>query len=126
MSTLNINERRNGSVVILDLKGNIRLGKDNTDIHQALRNLVEKGEKNVLINLAEVSRIDSSGLGELVAGYATLQKNGGDLKLLNLTLKVNELMMITKLLTVFEVFENEAEAVQSFDNSAAKTADITD
>ncbi len=126
MSTLNINERRNGSVVILDLKGNIRLGKDNTDIHQALRNLVEKGEKNVLINLAEVSRIDSSGLGELVAGYATLQKNGGDLKLLNLTLKVNELMMITKLLTVFDVFENEAEAVQSFDNSAAKTADIAD
>jgi anti-sigma B factor antagonist len=126
MSTLNINERRNGSVVILDLQGNIRLGKDNTDLHQILRRLVEQGEKNVLINLAEVSRIDSSGLGELVAGYATLQKNGGDLKLLNLTLKVNELMMITKLLTVFDVYENEAEAVQSFDNSAAKTADITD
>lgn len=126
MSTLNINERRNGSVVILDLKGNIRLGKDNTDIHQALRDLVERGEKNVLINLAEVSHIDSSGLGELVAGYTTLQKNGGDLKLLNLTMKVNELMMITKLLTVFDVFENEAEAVQSFDNSSAKTADTAD
>lgn len=126
MSTLNINERRNGSVVILDLKGNIRIGKDNLDIHQALRQLVEKGEKNVLINLAEVNHIDSSGLGELVAGYTTLQKSDGNLKLLNLTLKVNELMMITKLLTVFEVFENEAEAVKSFDNSSAQTADNTD
>jgi anti-sigma B factor antagonist len=125
MSTLNINERRNGSVVILDLQGNIRLGKDNTDLHQILRRLVEEGEKNVLINLAEVSRIDSSGLGELVAGYATLQKNGGDLKLLNLTLKVNELMMITKLLTVFDVFENETEAVESFDKSPAKSAEIS-
>jgi anti-sigma B factor antagonist len=117
MSNLNITERRSNSVVVLDLQGKIKLGAGNQELHQALRGLVEKGEKKVLLNLAEVSSIDSSGLGELIAGYATLQKNGGDLKLLNLTGRVSELMMITKLLTVFEVFDDEAQAIGSFDPS---------
>lgn len=115
MNNLNITERRSDSVVILDLEGKIRLGQGNLELHQALRLLVERGEKKVLLNLADVSNIDSSGLGELIAGYATLQKNGGDLKLFNLTDRVSELMMITKLLTVFDVYENEALAIESFD-----------
>jgi anti-sigma B factor antagonist len=117
MSNLNITERRSDSVVILDLEGKIRLGAGNLELHQALRLLVERGEKKILLNLADVSNIDSSGLGELIAGYATLQKNGGDLKLLNLTDRVSELMMITKLLTVFDVYENEALAIESFDGA---------
>jgi anti-sigma B factor antagonist len=120
MSNLNITERRSDSVVILDLQGKIKLGAGNQELHQSLRSLVEKGEKKVLLNLAEVSGIDSSGLGELIAGYATLQKNGGDLKLLNLTERVSELMMITKLLTVFEVFDDEAQAIESFSTSHQK------
>lgn len=123
MNNLNITERRSDSVVILDLEGKIRLGTGNLELHQALRLLVERGEKKILLNLANVSNIDSSGLGELIAGYATLQKTGGDLKLLNLTDKVSELMMITKLLTVFEVYDNEADAIGSFD--AARPTDET-
>jgi anti-sigma B factor antagonist len=114
MNNLNITERRNGSVTVLDLKGNIRLGEGNIELHNILRFLVEKGERRVLLNLAEVTYIDSSGLGELVAGYTTLQKHQGELKLLNLTMRVHELMVITKLLTVFEIFESETEAVNSF------------
>lgn len=121
MSNLKITERRNDSVIILDLAGKIRLGESNLELHNSLRQLVEKGEKKILLNLAEVTHIDSSGLGELVAGYTTLQKNGGDLKLLHLTERVNELMMITKLLTVFDVFESEAEAIESFKSSPAET-----
>ena len=117
MSNLNIAQRRSDSVVILDLQGKIRLGEGNLELHQTLRTLVEAGEKKILLNLAEVSNIDSSGLGELIAGYATLQKNGGDLKLLNLTGRVSELMMITKLLTVFETFDDEAQAIGSFGES---------
>ena len=117
MSNLNIAQRRSDSVVILDLQGKIRLGEANLELHQALRNLVESGEKKILLNLAEVSNIDSSGLGELIAGYATLQKNGGDLKLLSLTERVSEIMMITKLLTVFEVFDDETQAIESFTDS---------
>ena len=122
MNNLTITERRNGSVTVLDLSGNIRLGEGNIELHNILRFLVEKGERKVLLNLAEVTYIDSSGLGELVAGYTTLQKNGGELKLLRLTERVNELMVITKLLTVFDVFENEAEAVKSFSTSSDEIA----
>jgi len=114
MNNLNITERRSGSVTVLDLKGNIRLGEGNIELHNILRFLVEKGEKRILLNLGEVTYIDSSGLGELVAGYTTLQKNGGELKILRLTERVRELMVITKLLTVFDVFDNENEAVNSF------------
>jgi anti-sigma B factor antagonist len=118
MNNLTITERRNGSVTVLDLSGNIRLGEGNIELHNILRFLVEKGERRVLLNLAQVIYIDSSGLGELVGGYTTLQKSGGELKLLHLTERVNELMVITKLLTVFEVFDSEAEAVASFSTSS--------
>ena len=121
MNNLTITERRNGSVTVLDLSGNIRLGEGNIELHNILRFLVEKGERRVLLNLAEVIYIDSSGLGELVAGYTTLQKNGGELKLLHLTDRVNELMVITKLLTVFDVFDSEQEAINSFSTSSDET-----
>ena len=124
MNNLIITERRNGPVTVLDLKGNIRLGEGNIELHNILRFLVEKGERKVLLNLAEVSYIDSSGLGELVAGYTTLQKNSGELKLVHLTKRVQELMIITKLLTVFDVFENEEIAVDSF--SAAPGTILTE
>lgn len=114
MKNLSITERRTGSVIILDLKGNIRLGEGSRELHKAIRLIVEEGEKKLLLNLAEVSYIDSSGLGEIVAGYSTLQKIGGEMKLLNLTDRVSELMVITKLLTVFEVYEDEDQAINSF------------
>jgi len=119
MSTLNITTRQSGPVIILDLEGQIRLGETNANLHKAVRELVDGGEKNVLLNLARVTGIDSSGLGSLVAAHATLEKNGGEMKLLNLNDRVTELMMITKLLTVFDVFDNEGEAVASFPTGEA-------
>ncbi len=117
MTMLKIGTRRSGSVVIVDLEGQIRIGETNIDLHKTIQDLVASGERKVLLNLAAVTHIDSSGLGELVGGHATLEKNDGEMKLLNLTERVSELMMITKLLTVFDVFENEAEAVASFDKA---------
>ena len=114
MKNLNITERRNNSIVILDLEGNIRLGEGSRELHDKIRHLVDNGEKKILLNLANISYIDSSGLGELVAGYTTLQKHAGEMKLLHLTGRITELMMITKLLTVFDVYENEQEAIDSF------------
>jgi len=119
MSTLNITTCQSGPVIILDLEGQIRLGETNANLHKAVREQVDGGEKNVLLNLARVTGIDSSGLGSLVAAHATLEKNGGEMKLLNLNDRVTELMMITKLLTVFDVFDNEAEAVASFPTGGA-------
>lgn len=118
MKNLSITERRTGSVIILDLKGNKRLGEGSRELHKAIQLIVEEGEKQLLLNLAEVSYIDSSGLGEIVAGYSTLQKIGGEMKLLNLTDRVSELMVITKLLTVFEVYEDEDHAINSFQDAS--------
>lgn len=114
MNDLSISERPVESILILDFKGNIRIGEDSIHVHKTLRQLLERGEKRVLLNLEGVSYIDSSGLGELVAGYATFKKEGAELKLLNLTSRVRELMVITKLLIVFDVFEDEREAIAGF------------
>lgn len=122
MKNLLITERRSGTVLVLDLEGNIRLGEGSNEFRSLIRSLNENGEKQILLNLAGISYIDSSGLGEMVAAYTTLQKSGGEMKLLYLTRRVKELMMITKLLTVFESFDNEVEAVQSFENAPLKTA----
>lgn len=122
MTNLNITQRRTGSVTILELKGNIRIGEGSVEFHNALREVVEKGEKNILLDLAEVTYLDSSGLGELVAGYVRLEKIGGSLKLLHLTNRINELMMITKLLTVFDVYDDEDKAVESFDDPPVQAA----
>jgi anti-sigma B factor antagonist len=114
MKDLIITERTLESVLILDLAGNIRIGEDSTRIHNALRQALARGEKRILLNLAEVAYIDSSGLGEIVGGFATCQREGADLKLLNLVNRVRELMVMTKLLIVFDVSDNESEAIASF------------
>jgi len=118
MSSLNITTRRADSVVILDLVGQIRLGETNINLHKAVHDVVDAGDKKVLLNMSQVTHIDSSGLGELVAGHATLEKNGGEMKLLGLNDRVTELMMITKLLIVFDTFDDERTAIASFGTAA--------
>ncbi len=102
-------------VTILDLSGRITLGEGSGTLRDAVRDLVSKGSKKILLNLAEVDYIDSSGLGELVAAYTAVKNSGGDLKLVNLTKKVSDLLVITKLATVFDVKDDEAAAVASFE-----------
>jgi anti-sigma B factor antagonist len=114
MAQLNINQRQAGDVAILDLNGEVRIGDSATALRGAIRDLVSAGNKKILLNLAGVRYIDSSGIGELIANYTTVGRSGGQLKLLNLTDKVQDLLVITKLLTVFDVYENEAEALGSF------------
>ncbi len=114
MSNLKIAERRIDQVLILDINGKLQLGEGSTEFRSAIRTLAEKGEKNILLNLSDVLYIDSSGLGELVASYTAIRKAGGEMKLVFLTKRVRELMLMTKLLTVFDDFENESEAVASF------------
>jgi len=114
MSTLNIHERRMGDVTVLDMDGNIRIGGANVALQKALRSLVDEGRNQIVLNLARVAYIDSSGLGELISGHVTLSKKGGQIKLLHLTQRMHELMTITKLLTIFDVYDEESEAVDSF------------
>ena len=97
------------------------MGDDITKLAISLRVVVADGEKNILLNMADISYSDSSGLGEFVAGYNSLQKSGGKLTLLHLTDRVSDLMMITNLLTIFELFDDETEAVNSFQTSPENT-----
>jgi anti-sigma B factor antagonist len=103
-----------GDVTVIDAVGRITLGEASSTFRDTIRELVSKGEKKLLLNLAEVSYIDSSGIGELVSAYTTVTNQGGQLKLLNLTKRIQDLLQITKLYTVFEVFDDEAKAVRSF------------
>jgi anti-sigma B factor antagonist len=114
MAELNINQRQAGDIIILDLDGEVRIGDSSTALRSAIRNLVGAGNTKILLNLAGVKYIDSSGIGELIANYTTVNRGGGQLKLLNLTEKVQDLLVITKLLTVFDVYDNEADALSSF------------
>ncbi|HEX8737080.1 MAG TPA: STAS domain-containing protein [Pyrinomonadaceae bacterium] len=125
MTNLNITERHSDNLIILDLDGKIKLGEGCNELHKALRSLIEKGEKKVLLNLEKVSFIDSSGLGELVSGYAAFKRTGGEMKLLHLSPGVHQLMTLTKLLTVFDVYENETIAVENFDIPAAKALHVS-
>ena len=102
-------------VTILDLSGRITLGEGSGTLRDAVRDLVSKGSKKIVLNLGNVDYIDSSGLGELVAAYTAVKNSGGDLKLINLTKKVSDLLVITKLATVFDVKDDEASAVASFE-----------
>jgi anti-sigma B factor antagonist len=117
--SLKISTRQVGDVAVLDLSGRITLGEAAGALRDTIKDLVSKDRKNILLNLAGVSYIDSSGLGELVGGFATVNNRGGTLKLLNLQQRVHELMQITKLYSVFETFTDEAGAVQSFQHRAA-------
>ena len=114
MAQLNISERQAGDVTILDLTGEIRIGGGTTELRGAIRDRIVQGQNKILLNLSGVKYIDSSGIGELVANYTTASRDGGQLKLLNLTQKVQDLLVITKLLTVFDAYDNEAEALGSF------------
>jgi anti-sigma B factor antagonist len=114
MAELNISERQAGDVTILDMSGKITIGEGSVALRTAIRRLLEEGKKKILLNLAGVGYIDSSGIGELVSSYTAINKDGGQLKLLNLTQKLQDLLTITKLLTVFDVYESEAEALESF------------
>ena len=111
---LEIRERTIGDVTILEMTGKITIGEGSVALRMAIRRLLEEGKKRILLNLAGVNYIDSSGIGELVSSYTAINKEGGQLKLLNLTQKLQDLLTITKLLTVFDVYESESEALESF------------
>ena len=106
------------SVTIVDVSGRITLGEGCNQLRELIRAELSKGNKNVLLNLGDVSYIDSSGIGELVSAYTAVSNLGGNLKLLNLTKKVQDLLQITKLYTIFDVHDDEAKAISSFSASA--------
>ncbi len=114
MAELELKERQAGDVTILDLSGSVRMGEGAISLRNAIRGLVEQGKKKILLNLAAVKNVDSSGIGELIANYTTISRDGGQLKLLNLTEKIQNLLVITKLLTVFDSYDNEADALNSY------------
>ena len=113
--TMKTNSRRVDGVTILDLSGRITLGEGSVVLRDQIRDLLGKGEKKLLLNLGDVTYIDSSGIGELVSAFTTVRNQGGELKLLNLTKKVHDLLQITKLYTVFDIKDDEASAVKAFE-----------
>ena len=115
---MQIEQRAVGDVTVLDLKGRVTLGEGDELLKDKVNSLLNQGIKKIVLNLADVPYIDSAGLGEIVRTYTTVSKQGGTLKLLNLTKRITDLLSITKLLTVFETFDNENEAVRSFSQSA--------
>src|SRR3982074_3155845 len=112
--SMKVQTRQVDGVTILDLSGRITLGEGSVTIRDAVRDVLAKGSNKILLNLGDVSYIDSSGIGELVSAFTTVRNQGGDLKLLKLTKKVHDLLQITKLYTVFDVKDDEAAAVKAF------------
>jgi anti-sigma B factor antagonist len=112
--SVKLTNRQVGDVTVVDAEGRITLGDGASTFRDLIRDLVGKGNKKLLVNLGEVSYIDSSGIGELVSGFTTVQNAGGAMKLLNLNKRVKDLLQITKLYTVFEVHDDEASGVRSF------------
>jgi anti-sigma B factor antagonist len=111
---MKIVKRTVGDITILDCSGKITLGEGTMTVRNAVRDILNENGRKIILNLADVNYIDSSGIGELVSTYTTVTNTGGQFKLLNLTKKIHELLQITKLLTVFHVFENEQDALASF------------
>lgn len=122
MSDLNISTRENGGVIVVDLDGKIALGETSAKLHQTLKDLIGDGKQQILLNLADVTTIDSSGLGTLVAGYTSVETSGGQLKLVNLSDRASELMTITKLYTVFEIYDDGRAAINSFNQGGENAA----
>jgi len=112
--SVKLNTRKVGDVTVLDVSGRITLGEGSSALRDTLRDLIAQNDKKILLNLSEVSYIDSSGIGELVSGFTSVANAGGTLKLLGLTKRVKDLLQITKLYTVFDVHEEEAHAIRSF------------
>ncbi len=117
---LKIDTREVGHVTILDVHGRIILGEEIHTLRDAVRNLVAEGKKKIILNLADVDYLDSSGVGELVGSFTTVRNAGGELKLLSLTKKVQDVLYVTKLYTVFDIRDDEFTAVKSFDYFFAK------
>jgi len=111
---LTIATREVDGVIILDLSGRITLGEGSVQLRDAIRSLISKGSKNILLNMGDVNYIDSSGLGELVSAFTTAKNQQAEVKLLNLTKKVHDLLQLTKLYTVFDIKDDEASAIASF------------
>jgi anti-sigma B factor antagonist len=115
---MQIDQRAVGDVVVLDLKGRVTMGEGDELLKDKVNSLVNQGHRKIVLNLAGVPYVDSAGLGEIVRTYTTVSRQGGSLKLLNLTKRITDLLSITKLLTVFETFDSENDAVRSFSASA--------
>jgi anti-sigma B factor antagonist len=115
---MTVSERQVGNVIVIDVDGSLTLGDAADALRDKVRSLLQQGEKRLIVNLARVSYMDSSGLGELVAAFATASRQGGALKLVNLTKRLHDLLVITKLSNVFECFDDEATAVGSFGAAA--------
>ena len=111
---MDVSRRQVGDVTILDLKGKITIGSGDVQLRNAVQEVINSGAQKVLINMANVSTIDSSGIGELVSAYTTATNRGVKLKLINLPAKVTDILTITQLITVFDVYDSEAEGVRSF------------
>jgi len=111
---MKIVERQVGDITVLGLQGSLRIGESDDKLRNAVSRLVDSGQRKILLNLAEVSYMDSAGLGEVVRCYATLNRAGGRMKLVNLTARIRDLLTITKLLTVFDTYDSEDLAIRSF------------
>jgi anti-sigma B factor antagonist len=112
--SMKVATRQVDGITILDLSGRITLGEGSVTLRDAVHDVLAKGQKKILLNLGEINYIDSSGIGELVSGFTSVRNAGGELKLLNLTKKVHDLLQITKLYTVFDIWDNEASAIGAF------------
>lgn len=112
--SVKLTTRQVGDVTVIDAAGRITLGEGSSTFRDTIKDLTGKGQKKILLNLAEVTYIDSSGIGELVSGFTTVSNAGGQLKLLNLTKRIHDLLQITKLYTIFDVHDNEANGLASF------------
>ena len=111
---MDIKERVVEGVSVLDLGGKIVLGEGDLQIKERIRDLLADGQRRILLNLGDVSYIDSAGLGALISGYTTVKRAGGQLKLVNLTKRIQDLLAITKLITVFDTYDSEKEAIASY------------
>ena len=120
--SLAVSIRETGGVKVLDVVGRITLGEGASILRETLRTMARESHKKILVNLEEASYIDSSGLGVLVSGFAGITSHGGQFKLLNLTNRIRDLLLITKLFTVFEVFDSETAAINSFIEVESETS----
>ena len=112
--SMKASNRQVDGITVVDMSGRITLGEGSVILRDTIRDLIGKGQKKILLNLGDVTYIDSSGIGELVSAFTAVRREGGELKLLNLTKKVHDLLQITKLYTVFDIKDDEAAAIQAF------------
>ena len=113
---MDIKERVVDGVSVLDLSGKIVLGEGDGQVRERIKDLLSDGQKKILLNLGDVTYIDSAGLGALISSYTTTKREGGQLKLVNLTKRIQDLLAITKLITVFDTYDTEQEAIESYSN----------